>query len=117
MIKTYSKAYVEVLEIIKYLPMEEYKKIPQEKIKFFKDNKDDNYNFEFDPNKSLAQQNISKEANSILITLFRDYFATEKQKNILKNLLVQNQEKIEKEKIKQYTDKLTKKSENDSSNY
>ena len=50
----------------------------------------------------LLKQNISKEANSILISLFRDYFATQRQKEILENLLKQNQQNLEHEKNKKY---------------
>ena len=50
----------------------------------------------------MAEQEISKEANAILITLFRDYFASEKQKIALKKLLNQNQLKEEQEKIQKY---------------
>ena len=32
----YAKAYTEVLEIIKYFPKEEFAKIPEEKIEFYK---------------------------------------------------------------------------------
>lgn len=98
----YSKAYTEVLEIINHFSEEEYNKIPKEKIDFFEENKDKDYNFKIDPNIDLAEQNISQNANAILLTLFRDYFATEKQKEILKNLLQQNQEKIETTKYQKY---------------
>lgn len=91
----YSKAYTEVLEIINHFSEDEYKKIPKEKIDFFEKNKDKDYNFQINPNADLAEQNISQNANAILVSLFRDYFATDKQKEILKNLLKQNQEKIE----------------------
>ncbi len=110
MTNNYAKAYTEVFEVLKYLSKEEYKKIPQEKIQFFKDNKDDDYNFIFNPNIDIAKQNISKEANAVLVTLFRDYFATERQKNILESLLIQNQGKLEKQKSEYYnTDNLFKK--------
>lgn len=95
MINTYAKAYTEVLEILKYLSEEEYSKIPQEKIEFYKNNMDKNYNYNINPNIDLSKQYISKEANAILITLFRDYFATESQKKTLNNLLNQNQNKLE----------------------
>lgn len=81
----YARAYVEVLEILKYLPENEYNKIPQEKIKFFEDNKDNTYSFKLNLNIPLDEQNISIEANSIIITLFRDYFATKNQKEKLEN--------------------------------
>ena len=98
----YSKAYTEVLEIINHFSEDEYKKIPKEKIDFFEKNKDKDYYFQINPNADLAEQNISQNANAILVTLFRDYFATDRQKEVLKNLLQQNQEKIEIEKQKKY---------------
>ena len=94
----YAKAYTEVLEIINHFSEDEYKKIPKEKIDFYEKHKDRKYDFKINPNIDLAEQNISRKANAILVSLFRDYFATAKQKEILKNLLQQNQEKLEKEK-------------------
>lgn len=79
-----------------------YKKIPKEKIDFYEKHKDRKYDFKINPNIDLAEQNISRKANAILVSLFRDYFATAKQKEILKNLLQQNQEKLEKEKYLKY---------------
>lgn len=98
----YSKAYTEVLELINHLSEDAYKKIPKEKIDFFEENKDKDYYFKINPNIDLAEQNISQNANAILVSLFRDYFATDNQKETLKKLLQQNQEKIEMEKIKKY---------------
>lgn len=98
----YAKAYTEVLEIINHFSEDEYKKIPKEKIDFYEKHKDREYDFKINPNIDLTEQNISRKANAILVSLFRDYFATAKQKEILKNLLQQNQEKVEKEKYLKY---------------
>ena len=95
--KNYSKAYTEVLEILKYLPKNEYGKIPHERIQFFEDNKDYSYNFKIDPQIPLDKQNISIEANSIIVMLFRDYFASETQKEKLKVILKQNEDKYKEE--------------------
>ena len=102
MISAYKKAYTEVIEIIKYFPKEEYDKIPLEKINYYKENMDKNYNFQIDPNIELEKQNISKEANAILVTLFNDYYATDRQKEVLNNLLKQNQQKLEIQKYEEY---------------
>lgn len=102
----YAKAYVEVLEMLKYFPKEEYDKIPREKIKFYKENMDENYIFTINPEISLEQQNISLEANAIIINLFIDYFATEKQKNKIKEILELNQNKSENEKKEKYNPEL-----------
>ena len=98
----YAKAYKELLDIIKHFPLEEYNRIPKEKIKFYEENMDKNYNFQINPNIELEKQNISKEASAILVTLFNDYFATDRQKEVLKNLLEQNQQKLEIRKYKEY---------------
>ena len=98
----YAKAYTEVLELIKHFPEEEYNKIPKEKIEFYKDNKDKDYVFVINPEIDLSDQNISPEANAIIVNLFRDYFATEKQKVKIKEILDLNQKKEEQEKREKY---------------
>lgn len=96
---TYSKAYTEVLEIISHFSKEEYDKIPKEKIKFYTANKDNNYVFKINPNINLSKQNISPEANAILVSIYREYFANEKQKEVLNQLLIQNQKLHNEEKV------------------
>lgn len=91
MIDKYKKACTEALEIISHLPIEEQNKIPKEKIDYLKENMDVNYSCKIDPKVSLHNQEISDEAYSILTLIFNDYFATERQKGILKKMLSQNQ--------------------------
>lgn len=98
--KTYARAYTEVSEILKFLPKEEYEKIPQEEIKFYNENSDKDYYFKINSNIPIEQQNISKEANAILVILFRDYIASELQKQKLERILKYNfveQQKLAKE--------------------
>ncbi len=99
---SYAKAYTEVLEIIKYFPKEEYDKIPAEKIEFYENNMDQNYIFTINPEIDLSEQNISPEANAIIINLFTDYFATEEQKNKINNILKENGQREELEKREKY---------------
>jgi len=99
---SYAKAYTEVLEIISHFSEDELKKIPQEEIDFYNEAKDKSYQFKIDSNRDLDVQNISREANAILILLFREYFATEKQKQVLDDLLQQNEIKEENEKREKY---------------
>lgn len=102
MTASYAKACTEVLEILKYLPEEEYNKIPKEKIESFERNKDKEYVFKYNPKIDYTKQNISEKTSAIIITLFRDYFATDRQKNILEQILAQNDREIEEEKKKKY---------------
>lgn len=98
----YAKAYTEVLEIIKYFPKKDYDKIPKEKIEFYKKNMDINYQFSINPEIDLSEQNVSKETGAIIVKLFRDYFATEQQKEQLKELIRLKEKKCEIEKREKY---------------
>lgn len=98
----YAKAYTEVLEIIKYFPKEEYDRIPKEKIEFFEKNKNENYVFSIDPTIDLLNQKISPIANSIIVALYQEYFATEIQKTKINEILKYNEQKLEEEKRKKY---------------
>jgi len=109
----YPKAYTEVLEIIKYLPKEERDKIPAEKIKFYEQNCDKEYEFTFDIEKPIDEQNTLRETNAIVVVLFRDYFATTEQKEKLEKILQQNEEKHQQELREKYNpDNIFKKPEN-----
>lgn len=57
---------------------------------------------ELNPEIDLSEQNISPEANAIIVNLFRDYFATEEQKAKIKEILDLNQKKEEQEKREKY---------------
>lgn len=98
----YAVAYSELLEILKYIPIEDYNKIPKTKLAFFEANTSKDSTFSYDPNKSLEEQNVSKITKGIIILLFRDYWATETQKN--KIIAKQNYDrmKLEEEKKKMY---------------
>ena len=115
MSNAYSKAYVEVLEIISHFSEEDFKKTPKSEIDFYNENKDNEYEFKINPNIDLNEQNISREANAILVALYRDYFATENQKQILEKLLKQNEQKEEEKKREKYNpDDIFKKDKEDS---
>ena len=89
----YAKAYTEVLEIISYFPQEAYNKIPSEK---------KNYIFRINPQIDLSEQNISAEANAIIVNLYTNYLATQEEKNKIKQILYLNQQSLEKEKREKY---------------
>ncbi len=76
----YANAYSEVLEILKFISKEDYGKIPINKIELFKLNSNKEYEFTYNPKKTLDEQNVSKRAKAIIGILFRDYWATEVQR-------------------------------------
>lgn len=61
----YANAYTEVLEILKYIPKEDYNKIPKNKIELYETYSNKNYNFIYNPDKTLDEQNVSKIAKGL----------------------------------------------------
>ena len=98
----YANAYSEILEILKYLTPEDYEKIPKEKIEVFQTYANKDYNFNYDPDKTLQEQNVSKTARTIIGILFRDYWSTEEQRDKIVKFQQQERIRIEKEKQEKY---------------
>ena len=94
----YANAYSEVLEILKFVSKEDYEKIPNSKIELFETNHNKEYVFKYNPNKTLDEQNVSKTAKAIIAILFRDYWATEIQKE--KIIAKQNYDRMQLEEKK-----------------
>lgn len=107
----YANAYKEIYEILQIFPEELVNKIPKEKVEFYRVN----MNQEYEYNVSKANfENIPmlKETESILANLFRDYWATETQKEkiLAKERLDLNKlEEVKKQKYDQVDIFATKK--------
>lgn len=98
----YANAYSEVLEILKYIPIEDYDKIPKNRINLFKTYANKDHAFCYNTTKTLDEQNVSKIAKGIIAILFRDYWATEIQKE--KIIAKQNHDRMKDiEEKKKYT--------------
>lgn len=98
----YVNAYSEVLEILKYISKEDYEKIPNSKIELFETNYNKDYIFKYNPNKTLDEQNVSKTAKAIIAILFRDYWATEIQKEKIISKQNYDRMKLEEERKARY---------------
>lgn len=113
----YMKSCTEVLEILKHISKADYNKIPSEIVEALEEDKDSQYNFSYDVNKTLDEQNVSKQAKTIIGIFFRDYWATpEQRKNIINIQNIKRQE-IDDEKRKLYNpDKIFEKKYNSQEN-
>lgn len=90
----YANAYSEVLEILKYIPKEDYDKIDKELIDVFLTNHNVEYIFKYNPKKTLNEQDVSKKAKTIIAILFRDYWSTDVQRQ---RILAKEKYDLEKE--------------------
>ena len=75
-----TKAYVEVLEILKYIPWEEYNKIPSELIENMQKNMDKKYTYKVTDFDNFQEQKMLKETETILAVMFQNYWATEEER-------------------------------------
>lgn len=100
--KEYAMAYKEVVEILKYVPDEDVKKIPKEKLEFYKNNMDNDYDYKLDMTKEFEKQEMSDITKAILANIFRDYWATPYQKERIEVKEKYDLEKLEEEKKEKY---------------
>lgn len=77
----WANAYQEVLEILKYTERESVNKIPQDKVLMWQKRANPNHGFRVDVNKSFDEQGMMEETRAIFANIFRDYWATDKQKS------------------------------------
>lgn len=108
----YEKAYKEVIEILKYMPMESVNKIPKEMLDMFNEKMDIEHNFEVDVNKSFEEQQLLIETKAILANIFKDYWATPDQREKILAKEKYDIQKLEEAKREKYNpDELFKKKE------
>lgn len=107
-----SSACAEVYQIIQYLPEEEYRLISKEKIDYIKKNMDKNFKKICTFNTNIDDIKLSDEANEILLSLFYNDIANEKQKKQLEAFLL----KKEQENLKKFDEREFFASKNASTN-
>jgi len=98
----YGNAYKEIIEILKFIPSNYYDKIPKEKINLFESKANKNYEFIFNPNRTLDEQNVSKRAKAIIGLLYRDYWADKEQREKIVSFQNIQRQVIEAEKREKY---------------
>lgn len=99
----FPKAYREVLEILKYIPEEDYNKIPRYIVENMEKEQDKEYNYNVTEFRNFEKQEMLQETEAILSVLFREYWATEEQRNWIYEKESLEKRKIEEEKTKNYT--------------
>lgn len=94
--KQYTCAYKEVIELLKYFPIQDVKKIPPNVLEYLLKNKEKDYEYRVDRNKSFEEQEKSEITKAIFANFFRDYWANEYQKE-----RILQKEKVDKLKMEE----------------
>ena len=98
----YKKRFVEIDEIIKNMPKEEFDKIPNDLISIIRKNKDSNYVWKYDKSKKLADQNLSKDTIAILAYINTEFILENEQRMLMRNIHYFNEMKNEGLKKKKF---------------
>lgn len=99
---TYARACTEVIELLKFFPKESVEKIPEKELKAYLYKMDKTYKYEVDKSKSFEEQKMSDKTKAIFANIFRDYWATDYQKDRIKAKEEYDKKKIEEEKRNKY---------------
>lgn len=96
--ESYAQAYKQVIALLDRLPAADRSKIPDEVYEFYKKNMDESFEWEYDDTLPPEEQNLLRKTNAIMVKIFRDYFATPKQKEQLEIILEKNEKIIKKQR-------------------
>lgn len=94
-------AYKEIYEILKIFPKELVDRIPKYKMDYIKKNMDESYEYNI-TKETFDGKTMLDETGAILAILFRDYWATEKQRDKIINYHNAQREKMAKEIKEKY---------------
>ena len=81
--EVYTKALTEVDEVLNYLDVKLLNKIPETFKNFIKNSKNKMYKYQYNKEKPLYEQELSKEAKAIISLIYRDYICYPQEKNQL----------------------------------
>ena len=98
----YANAFSEVLEILFYIPQSQYQKLPKKLLQILEENCNPDYEFYYDSEKKLDEQNVLEETKAIIALIYRDYWADDEQRNQIIEKEKQELQNIEKQKNEKY---------------
>ena len=84
------------------MPKESVNKIPSKMLEMFNEEQSKDYNFKIDTEKPFEEQELLEETKAILANMFRDYWATEYQREIILQKEKFDREELEKIKREKY---------------
>ena len=119
MIKTYtedeySKAYAELIQILQYISQDDFNKIPRDLVEFFEENKDVNYQYNYDFKIPFKKQPILKLTKILIANLYVKYWTTDYEKELIEKQENEYFIALEREKREKYNpEDIFKKKEDD----
>ena len=104
MVITTKEMYSEVYGVIKALGKEYIKKLPKTVLKVIIENREENYNPKYNMSISLKKQDVNRKTLAMIALLHYNYWCdTEEDRQKLKTILENNEEKRQKEMREKYS--------------
>ena len=98
----YSEAISEVLDILQNSDDNIVKRIPQKLIEFWEKNKSLTYIPNLDHNKTIDEMNLKDKTRDIITMIYLEYICDTDEKNDMKKILIENEEKYQEELRNKY---------------
>lgn len=108
MTNNYSRAYSDICYILNALEEKYIQQIPDELIKFFRDNADSQHISRIDLSKPLIEQEISRETEQLLCLLNLNYWCTPEEKEELLKKYEMNEKEADEQLQNKYEIKFNK---------
>ncbi len=108
----YKKSFVELYELLKYLPADQIKLIPIEFLSYIYKNRDENYSFYIDENRGILEQDYMPETKALIVKLYEKYLSNENEKDFWNEYDKLCIDEIEIEKKVKYSSNLFEKNNN-----
>lgn len=96
------QTYTEIGCLLKYFPNSFIEKLPNKLLEIISSKADRKYLIDVDTNKSINEQNISNKTKMILAVLTYNYWSNEKQKDIIRKKLYDNEEIYQRKLTEKY---------------
>lgn len=107
--QNYAEAYVEVLDIINHMSTKDLAKVSKKFIKFLTTNASKEYKCKLDYSKQLKDMQLKEETKGLLALMYRDYWASEEERQELQKKFYINDQKYQEELRKKFnTDNIFK---------
>jgi len=81
--------------LLNYVDSEDWAKIPDDIIFYIKENKNEDYEWQYDESKSLEEQDLSRDTFSLLTYIMYTYVATDEERQQLDEIIEENTKSLE----------------------
>ena len=89
----YSKAYSEVLEVLRHIPKKDLIKIPKDELMFYIKNMDNKHNYKYNFNITFEKQKLMRLSRIIISNIYIKYLAKKILEKPIKNIWLQRTHK------------------------